>query len=116
MENQKIENQKLPFEEVTEITEKLLKNTKIVNTENKTGISYFEGKNRFIKILSTKKLIKVEINVQLDPEFEKLPEITAISPDMAYKKHLGTLKYYLQTNDAKFAKEIIKNALKNFKK
>lgn len=115
-------NTKLAYEVVNEfVGNKIGKSSKIVMNESKTGYSYFQGKNRLLKVLKSKKSVKVEINVQLDKEFLKSVEsntdviVTDISVDLAKKKHLGTMKHILQTNNTKDIEKYILETIKVFK-
>ena len=115
-------NTKLNYEMVKEYTDsKIGKTSKIVVNESKTGYSYFQGKNRMIKVLKSKKAVKVEVNIQLGKEFLESVKgddkviITDISIDLAKKKHLGTMKHILQTNDVKSLEKYITYIIKEFK-
>lgn len=94
---------------------KLLKGTKIVPNEISTGISYFEGKDRIIKILKTKKSSKIEINIILPTEIETKFNLKKISAQTAYKKHLGTLKYYANINSETELKKLLKIIISEYK-
>ena len=113
---------KLNYEVTNEyVGTKIGKSSKIVMNESKTGYSYFQGKNRLMKVLKSKKAVKVELNVQLSKEFldsvksDNEVIITDISIDLAKKKHLGTMKHMLQSNNPKALEKYIMESIKVFK-
>lgn len=110
-----MENQKNLYEIGTTEINKLIKNSKIVGTEISTGYSFFEGKDRVCKILKTKKNFKIEINILLNSEIENEFNLEKISPNTAYKKHLGTLKYYGNLNSETEIKKLLKIIITEFK-
>lgn len=84
---------------------------KIVESENRTGFSYFTGKKRLCKILKTKKGVCIEINVELPSNLD-IPELNTISKSEAYKKHLGTMRHIYRGDDIKVIKRILSEILK----
>lgn len=109
-------NQKSNYEIANEAVLKLLKGTKIIGQEISTGTSYFEGKNRLLKILNTKRGISLEVNVVLPKEVEIEFNLEKISAATAYKKHLGTMKYMVKLNDDKQLPKLLKSVVEEFKK
>lgn len=109
-------NQKTNYEIANEVVAKNIKGTKIVANEISTGTSYFQGKNRLLKVLNTKKGITLEVNVVLPEEIEKEYNLEKISAAVAYKKHLGTMKYSIKLNDDKTLNKLIKATVEEFKK
>jgi hypothetical protein len=91
------------------------KNLNLVEVGAATGFSYFAGKKRLCKILKTKRGVTLEINVKLSGEVKDLPGMETISVQQAHKKHLGTMKHYYRSTDAKQIQKIIAEALKQFK-
>ena len=110
----KMENKKTLFEVTNEEIVKVTKGTKIVPQEAKTGISYFQGKNRLCKVLNTKKGISMEVNITLSKEIEKEFGLERISAATAYKKHLGTMKYMVRLNDEKSLPKLLKLMVAEF--
>jgi hypothetical protein len=108
--------QKSNFEMAVEMVTKLVKGSKIVAQESKTGISYFEGKKRLVKVLKTKRGLTLEINVSLPKALEQGEGMVKISAAMAHKKHLGTMKYLYKAQDTKALGPILKAAMDQFKK
>ena len=113
---------KLNYEVTNEyVGTKIGKSSKIVMNESKTGYSYFQGKNRMIKVLKSKKAVKVEVNIQLGKDFLESVKgddkviITDISIDLAKKKHLGTMKHLLQSNNPKALEKYILESINVFK-
>lgn len=96
-------------------TRTAIKGTKIVENEINTGISFFEGKKRLVKILKSKTGLSVEVNVVLDKETEEKFGLTKITRKMAHEKHLGTMQYMAKINDIKLFPEFIKKAVDAFK-
>ncbi len=88
---------------------------KIVESESKTGYSFFSGKKRLCKLLKTKRGVTLEINVQLPQQFKDLAEMENISASTAFKKHLGTMKHLYRGSDAKLIPSIMKEAIAVFK-
>lgn len=109
-------SKKTNYEIANEVVAKNIKGTKIVANEISTGTSYFQGKNRLLKVLKTKKGITLEVNVALPEEIEKEYNLEKISAAVAYKKHLGTMKYSIKLNDDKTLNKLIKAAVEEFKK
>ena len=114
--------QKLPekteFEKSLEIIRNLIakqKDLKLMEQEAKTGYSFFSGKNRLCKILKSKRGITLEINTKLPEKFKEIPELESISAAVAYKKHLGTMKYLYRGQDSKLVKELITAAIEQMK-
>jgi hypothetical protein len=102
-------------EQATALTRTAIKGTKIVENEINTGISFFEGKKRLVKILKTKGNPSMEINVVLDKETEEKYGLTRISRKVAHEKHLGTMQYMAKINDIKLFPELIKKTVDAFK-
>lgn len=89
---------------------------KIVETDNASGTSYFSGRTRLFKLVKSKRIISLEINVQLSKEFCK--EITGmddISKSTAHLKHMGTMKHHYRSTDSKEIARIISNIITEFK-
>ena len=114
MENQKQE--RTAYEVAVEVITKETKGTKIIAQEAKTGTSFFQGKKRLAKVVQSKRGLTVEINVALPKEMEEIVGMEKISAAVAYKKHLGTMKYRYKASDAKDLQKIIKAAVTGFKK
>lgn len=95
---------------------KVIKGTKIIAQEISTGTSYFQGKNRLCKVLKTKRGISLEINVILPKEVETEFTLEKISAAVAYRKHLGTMKYMAKLNDEKVLPKLLKSMVEEFKK
>lgn len=115
--------EKLVFEKATEVVNELIKGTNFVPQENNTGVSFFEGKQRLVKIVKSKRGLKMEINLPLSKTMENKLEkgngiLKKISPQEAKEKHLGTMKYLYVDNSEKMVAEIIKDLLitNNYKK
>ena len=112
-------NTQLDYEKAYEVVNKKVmaeKSLKFVETEAKTGFSYFAGKKRLCKLLKTKKGISLELNVELPKELTKdNPNFKLVSADMAHKKHLGTMKSYFRTTDMKELTKVITAAIQSFK-
>lgn len=107
--------QKTPFETAVENVTAAIKGTKLVQQENSTGTSFFEGKKRLCKILKSKKSLSIEINVILDAETEKEYSLTRISAKVAHEKHLGTMKYMARIPDVKMLPKLLKTMVVAFK-
>ena len=99
------------MEAALEIIKKSTEGTKFIEIENATGISWFAGKTRLVKLLKSKRGITLEINQKLDTELEKLDGMQKISYEMAHKKHLGTMKYLYKAIDEKQVALIVSSAL-----
>jgi hypothetical protein len=110
------ETVKSNFEVAVEMVGKVIKGSKIVAQESKTGISYFQGKKRLVKVLKTKRGLVLEINVSLPKAMESTEGLDKISAAMAHKKHLGTMKYLYKAADTKAVPAILKAAMEQFKK
>jgi hypothetical protein len=108
-------NQKSMVEIALENTRTAVKGTKIVENENSTGNSFFEGKKRLCKILKSKNSLSIEINVLLDTNTEKEFGLTKISAKIAHEKHLGTMKYLAKITDIKVIPKLLKLMVDNFK-
>jgi hypothetical protein len=111
--------EKLVWEKAVEIVKGLVVETKFIPQENKTGITFFEGKQRLVKIVKTKKNLKLEINLEMTKSLENKLEkgngiLQKISPALAHEKHLGTMKYLFTDNSEKDVKEIVTNLLKGY--
>lgn len=102
------------FDQSLEIIQKTVAGTKFVEQDGSTGISWFEGKSRLVKLVKTKRNISLEINQDLAPELEALDGMEKISKTKAHQKHLGTMKYLYKTNEIKNILSIITNALENY--
>lgn len=92
------------------------KSLKFVETDTKTGFSYFAGKKRLCKLLKTKRGISIEFNVDLPEELTKdNPDFKLVSAATAHKKHLGTMKSYFRTADLKELTKVMTAAIESFK-
>ncbi len=107
--------EKSKFEIALANTKTAIKGTKIVEQENSTGISFFEGKKRLCKILKSKNSLSIEINVTLDAETETKFNLTRITAKVAHQKHLGTMKYMARIGDPKELPELLKSMVASFK-
>jgi hypothetical protein len=111
------ENQLLPSEVINKILQEEVKNTKIQITKNSTGVSYFQGRKRLVKVLFTKKGISLEINVILPAPIVKQFNLQEIPYQIAKQKHLGTMKYHFKQEmvmEEKIYKLLIKSIIKQF--
>lgn len=95
---------------------KELKNSKLIGQNLSTGVSYFEGTERLLKILKSKKSVKIEINIPLNKTIETEFNLTKISTKMAYEKHLGTMKYFVILTDEKQINKLLKILITEFNK
>ena len=102
----------IAIEEMT----KLMENSKLVGQQLSTGVSYFEGTDRLLKILKSKKSVKIEINIPLNKTIETEFNLTKISTKMAYEKHLGTMKYFVILTDEKQINKLLKILITEFNK
>lgn len=114
-------SEKLVYDLAVEVVTGETKKTKFVPQVNSTGITFMQGKQRLVKVVKTKRNLKLEINLKLSaPMLKKLKEletgeITEISKALAKQKHLGTMKYLYKDTNEKMVSEIIKDLLKNYK-
>jgi hypothetical protein len=111
--------EKLVWEKAVEVVTNLTKGTNFVPQQNKTGVTFFEGKQRLVKIINSKKNLKLEINLELSKVMESKLEksngiLTKITPALAHEKHLGTMKYLFSDNTEKEVKNIVTDLLKNY--
>jgi hypothetical protein len=98
------------------LKQKEFKGLKVVENNSKTGVSFFQGKNRLCKVLKTKRGLSIEINVSLPETLKKLDGMQTIPADVAHKKHLGTMKHMFHGIDASKVKLIMSEAIKEFQK
>lgn len=96
------------------IGQKQFEDLKLVENEAKTGISFFQGKDRLCKVIKSKRGLSIEINVSLPEEIASLTGLTTISKNEAHKKHLGTMRHIYRGTDSKEVKKIISAAVKVF--
>lgn len=113
--------EKLVWEKATEIVNELVKGTNFVAQKNATGVTFFEGKQRLVKVVKTKRNLKLEINLPLSKILENKLEkgngiLKRISPQEAKEKHLGTMKYLYTDTTEKEVANIVKDLLKNYLK
>jgi hypothetical protein len=103
------------LEEIRKIIgQKQFEDLKLVENEAKTGISFFQGKDRLCKVIKSKRGLTIEINVSLPEEIAGLTGLTTISKNEAHKKHLGTMRHIYRGTDSKEVKKIISSAVKVF--
>jgi hypothetical protein len=97
------------------LNQKQFKNLRLVEQPAKTGLSFFQGKSRLCKVLKTKRGLTIELNVNLPKaEFNDTPGLESISPALAHKKHLGTMRHVYRGTDMKEVKRIMAAAIKIF--
>jgi hypothetical protein len=112
--------EKLVFEVGVEMVSGLVEGTKFIPQENKTGVTFMAGKQRLVKIVNTKKGLKLEINLELSKNLEnklnESGELMIISKAMAHQKHLGTMKYLYKSIDTTNLEIAIKDLLKSYAK
>lgn len=112
------------YEKSLEQIKGLVKGTNCTPREIKTGCSFFEGSDRFCKLVKTKEdMLYLEINVELPEAIEKKISsnneaiFKKYSRIEASQKHLGSMVYLLKTKDEKLASFAIKeswNAFRSF--
>lgn len=79
-------------------------------TENElmTGYSFFEGKDRLLKVMKTQgELMEIEFNVKPSEYWEGTQGFVFIEHGKAIKKKLGTCKAVLKTRDIDIAKALV---------
>jgi len=81
--------------------------------DRKTGVTYVFGTKRFMKAVSSGKVLVVELNADVNSDADGLIKYTE---EEAKNKHLGTVKAIYSGGDTKVALKLIKEALKNFEK
>jgi hypothetical protein len=112
--------EKLTFEIATEMVTALTEGTKFIPQENKTGVTFMAGKQRLVKIVNTKKGLKLEINLALtkatETKLEQSGILQPISKAMAHQKHLGTMQYLYKATDITNLDLIVKDCLKTYNK
>lgn len=96
------------------ISQKQFEDLKLVENEAKTGVSFFQGKDRLCKVIKSKRGLAIEINVSLPEDTASIEGLTTISKNEAHKKHLGTMRHIYRGSDAKDVKKIISVAVKVF--
>lgn len=112
--------EKLQFEIATEVVTEMVKGSNFIPQQNKTGVTFMAGKQRLVKIVNTKKGLKLEINLPLtkatEAKLNKAGILDIISPAMAHQKHLGTMKYLYKGTDTTDLALIIKDCMKAYEK
>lgn len=94
----------------------VLKNKGFAENQLRTGYSYFKGNIRLMKLVYSPDEIILEINTDLDEDLANIEGMKRVSREEAYNKHMGTIKYLYSTKTSKHIKDIVKSALKHFKK
>lgn len=100
---------------LSEIRKLVLKDKGFVEQKLQTGYSYFKGNTRLLKLVQTAKGIVMEINTDLPEELANLAGMREVAREEARSKHLGTMKYLYEAQDAKDVKKIVQAALKEFR-
>lgn len=96
------------------LSQKQFEDLQVVENEAKTGISFFQGKDRLCKVIKSKRGLTIEINVLLPDTLHDIPGLTHISKEEAYRKHLGTMRHIYKGADTKDIKKIMSAAVKVF--
>jgi hypothetical protein len=96
------------------LTQKQFEGLKLVENEAKTGVSFFQGKDRLCKVIKSKRGLAIEINVLLPEEMQGIAGLTHISKTEAHQKHLGTMRHIYRGTDMKEVRKIMLNAIKIF--
>ena len=113
-------NNLLIWESAVKKVEKLVEGTMFIPQQNTTGVTFFEGKQRLVKIVKTKKGLKMEINLEMSKtlvnKYEKDLKLTIITPAYAKQKHLGTMKYLFKDINEAEVEKIVSDLLKNYAK
>lgn len=102
---------------------KALPKTIIINT-NDTGVSYFFTlKQRACKVKRAKKLIILELNIELTTQLrnslkdeKSVFEIEDITAEIAKKKKYGTMKHLIKLTDTSLINKLITDIVTTYKK
>lgn len=87
--------------------------------ELSTGWTFFEGRDRLLKLMDTGSskngFIHMELNVLPSKHLQEVDGLTLINHGRAKKKKLGTVKAVYKGADKDLVVELIKDAINNFK-
>lgn len=115
MSQQNLLMHEVAVQEIREIlSQKQFSDLQIVENDAKTGISFFQGKDRLCKVIKSKRGLTIEINVLLPEILHDIPGLTYISKEEAHRKHLGTMRHIYKGTDTKDIKKIMSAAVKVF--
>lgn len=80
--------------------------------ENKSGVTWFGPKRtRLLKVVETKKGIRIEFNVEVD---SNVPGMITYTKEEAKEKHMGTCRWIYTGGDMELVKKLVKQAVERF--
>jgi hypothetical protein len=80
--------------------------------ENKSGVTWFgPNRTRLLKVVETKKGLRIEFNVEVDKE---VPGMTYYTKEQAKEKHMGTCRWIYSGGDMEVVKNLVKQAIEGF--
>lgn len=110
---EKLNNQEKPelFAAVLEEIRKIIPSN-FSAKENKSGVTWFgPNRTRLLKVVETKKGIRIEFNVEVDSH---VPGMVTYTPEEAKEKHMGTCRWVYSGGDIEVVKKLVKQAVEGF--